>query len=261
SITFLNPTMAHLKNVGPPKTQHGHPEPSSPPLPEDRHIALFAYDAEHSQKVVDGLREIALVTDGQWLPAAIARHEWAERFKPMRLKRLGPSVVPAEVVVPLSSLAIVLKEMAETIKAPLAIEGLSVRGQEIVLLGFIPHDERTLGYTFGYGFALSAIRSAERHGGRAYSTGRYFASRAESLFGSRRIEALKLEKGRNDPAGILNPGKLVFGTGLIGTVIGAAAAVEPLVRSFANLLGRPAEPMERKAPVKGFAADIASYAY
>jgi Fe-S oxidoreductase len=261
SITFLNPTMAHLKNVGPPKTHQGHPEPNGPLLPEGSYIALFAYNAEHSHTVVDGLREIALATDGQRLPALIARHEWAERFKPMRLKRLGPSVIPAEVVVPVASLPTVLSELEQNIKAPLAIEGLSVRGDEIVLLGFIPHDERTLGYTFGYGFALSAIRSAERHGGRAYSTGRYFSSRAESLFGTRRLEALKLEKGRNDPAGILNPGKLVFGTGLIGTVIGAAAAVEPLVRTFANLLGRPAEPMERKAPARGFAADIASYAY
>jgi FAD/FMN-containing dehydrogenase len=253
SISFLNPTMAHLKNVGPPKTHQGHPEPSSPPLPEDRYIALFAYDAEHSQTVIDGLRDIALATDGQRLPAFIARHEWAERFKPMRLKRLGPSVIPAEVVVPLASLPAVLADLEQNIKAPLAVEGLSVRGDEIVLLGFIPHDERTLGYTFGYGFALSAIRSAERHGGRAYSTGRYFAGRADSIFGPARITALKLEKGRNDPAGILNPGKLVFGTGLIGTVIGAAAAVEPLVRTFANLLGRPAEPMERKAPAKASA--------
>src|SRR5438045_5512168 len=177
--------------------------------------------------------------------------EWAGRFKPMLIRRLGSSVGPAEVVVPLESLPEVLADLAQCIHAPLAVEGLSVRGDEIVLLGFIPHDERTLGYTFGYGFALSAIRSAERHGGRAYSTGRYFSSRAESLFGPRRIEALKLEKGRSDPAGILNPGKLVFGTGLIGTVIGAAAACEPLVRTFANLLGRPAEPLERKASAKG----------
>jgi hypothetical protein len=85
----------------------------------------------------------------------MSRHEWDERFKPMRLKRLGPSVVPAEVVVPLANLPAVLDDLAAAIKAPLAIEGLSVHGQEIVLLGFIPHDERTLGYTFGYGYALS----------------------------------------------------------------------------------------------------------
>ncbi len=261
SVSFLNPTMARLKNVGPPKTHQGHPEPAGPALPEDRYIVLFAYDAKHTETVVDGLREIAAVTGGERLPAAIARHEWTERFKPMRLKRLGPSVIPSEVVVPLETLAALLDELGARVKAPLAIEGLSVRGNEIVLLGFIPHDERTLGYTFGYGFALSAIRAAERHGGRGYSIGRYFSSRADAVLGPERIEQLKLARGRNDPSGILNPGKLVFGTGLIGGVIGMAAGMEPLVRGFANLLGRPAEPMERKAPAKGFPADVASYAY
>jgi len=253
--------MARLKNAGPPKTHHGHPEASGPKLPEDRYIVLFAYDAVDAQKVVDGVRDVALAIDGERLPAAIARHEWQEQFKPMRLKRLGPSIVPAEVVVPLRNLYPVLEELGHEIKAPLAIEGLSVRGQEIVLLGFIPHDERTLGYTFGYGFALSAIATAERWSGRAYSVGRYFSSRADAIFGPTRVENLKLAKGRNDPQGILNPGKLVFGTGAIGTIIGLAAGVEPLVRNFGNVFGRPAEPMERKAPAKGFAADIASYAY
>ncbi|HLZ25356.1 MAG TPA: FAD-binding and (Fe-S)-binding domain-containing protein [Ktedonobacterales bacterium] len=261
SITFVNPTMARLKNAGPPKTHQGHPLPSGPALPEDAYVVLFSYETDQAQIVVDGLRDIAATTSGRRLPAAMSRHEWDERFKPMRLKRLGPSVVPAEVVVPLANLPAVLDDLAAAIKAPLAIEGLSVHGQEIVLLGFIPHDERTLGYTFGYGYALSAIRVAERHGGRAYSTGRYFSSRADSILGPARIEAMKLARGRNDPSGILNPGKLVFGTGLIGGVIGLAAGMEPLVRTFANVLGRPAEPLERKAPAKGFPADVASYAY
>jgi Fe-S oxidoreductase/FAD/FMN-containing dehydrogenase len=261
SVSFVNPTMAALKNAAPPRTHHGRPLPEGPKLPEDRYIVLFAYRADDGQTVIDGLREVAGSTGGERLSAAVGRHEWNERFKPMRLRRLGPSIVPAEVVVPLASLAEVLEDLARNIKAPLAIEGMSVRGKEVVLLGFIPHDERKLSYTFGYAFALSAIRAAERQGGRAYSIGRYFSSRADSFFGAERVQLLKLARGRNDPNGILNPGKLVFGTGVIGGVIGLAAAVEPIVRTFANLFGRPAAPLERKAPAKGFPADVASYAY
>jgi Fe-S oxidoreductase/FAD/FMN-containing dehydrogenase len=261
SISFLNPTMARLKNAGPPKTHHGHPEPVGPSLPEDAYIVLFVYRTKDGQAVIDGLREIATALGGKRLPAVVARHEWDERFKPMRLKRLGPSIVPAEVVIPLASLPDVLDDFDRTIKTPLAIEGLSVYGKEIVLLGFIPHDERTVGYTFGYGFALSAIRAAERHGGRVYSVGRYFSSRAEALFGSKRLTALKQAKARCDPSGILNPGKLVFDTGPVGAAIGLAATAELLVRTFANPLGQPQAPMERKVPAKGIPADVASYAY
>jgi Fe-S oxidoreductase/FAD/FMN-containing dehydrogenase len=261
SIAFVNPTMARLKNAGPPKTHQGHAEPSGPRLPEDRYVVLFAYRLEDAPIVVDGLRSVANATGGERLPASIARHEWDERFRPMRLKRLGPSLVPAEVVVPLDNLANLLEELERSIKAPLALEGISVRGNEVVLLGFIPHDERKAGFTFGYGFALSVIRAAERHGGRAYSVGRYFSSRAETILGSHHAQQIRLARERNDPPGILNPGKLVFGTGLIGGVIGVAAAMEPLVRGFANSLGRPAPPLERKAAAQGFPADVASYAY
>lgn len=261
SIGFLNPTMARLKNAGPPKTHHGRPEPPGPGLPEDAYVAIFAYDAADRDAVIDGLRRIAEQTAGRRLPAAIARHEWAERFKPMRLKRLGPSVVPAEVVVPVGRLAATLQDLERAIKAPMAIEGFSVRGGEVVLLGFIPHDERTLGYSFGYGFALTAIAIAERHGGRGYGTGRYFGGKADSILGRHKVELLRRYRPQVDPDGILNPGKVVFGNGLLGAAIGTASRLEPVVRTFANLLGRPGEPGEKKAPAKGFPADVAYYAY
>src|SRR5579859_373661 len=65
SITFVNPTMARLKNAGPPKTHQGHPLPSGPPLPEDCYVVLFSYDTQQAQTVVDGLRDISLATDGR----------------------------------------------------------------------------------------------------------------------------------------------------------------------------------------------------
>ncbi len=36
SVSFLNPTMARLKNVGPPKTRQGHPEPAGGPSGSSR---------------------------------------------------------------------------------------------------------------------------------------------------------------------------------------------------------------------------------
>lgn len=262
SISFLNPTMAKLKNAGPPKTHHGHPlTVSRLPLPEDSYSLLFVFDIANRALVRSTMGSIIEQVGGRRLSSMLAEQEWDERFKPMRLKRLGPSIIPAEVVVPTGQLAATLKDLEASIGAPLAIEGMSVHGREIVLLGFIPHDERSLGYNFGYGFALSAIAIAERHGGRGYSIGRYFGGKAESILGRDKIEQLWRYRAELDPHRIMNPGKLVFGNGLIGWAISAAAAAEPLVRLFANLLGRPRAPAERKEPAKGFPSDVAYYAY
>jgi len=65
----------------------------------------------------------------------------------MVIKRLGPSLVPAEVVVPLSNLGKVMADLENTIKQPLVKEGIVVRngknGQpEVIILGLIPSDQR-----------------------------------------------------------------------------------------------------------------------
>ena len=73
-----------------------------------------------------------------------AEHEWEQRFAPMRLKRIGPSIVPTEVVVPLAEMPAVLGEIDVKIKQPFILEGMVGKGDKVVLLGFIPHDERSL---------------------------------------------------------------------------------------------------------------------
>ncbi|HET7767616.1 MAG TPA: FAD-binding and (Fe-S)-binding domain-containing protein [Chloroflexota bacterium] len=266
SVSFINPALAAFRNAGLPKTHHGHPLKPGPRLPEQRYVVLFAHAAADQQKIVAVLRGIAQAYQGERLPGEAVRHEWAERFKPLRLKRFGPSIVPAEVVVPVSALAETLEDLTRSIHAPLAIEGLLVRGGEVVLLGFIPHDERRISYNLGYGFALTAIAVAERHGGRAYATGRYFGAKAKRVLGGLPIAAVRARRAETDPAGILNPGKVVFGNGAIGLAIRIAGLLAAGVGFMANLLGRPPvrspkHAMEVRAPRKGFPADVSYYAY
>jgi carboxyl-terminal processing protease len=61
------------------------------------------------------------------LSEEIARHEWENRFKIMIVKRLGPSLVPAEIVVPLSSLAKVFVEIESKVDQPIVKEGVIVK--------------------------------------------------------------------------------------------------------------------------------------
>lgn len=259
NVGFVNPTAAKLKRKLPPKTHHGKPvEEEKVDLP-DGYLALFVCPAECGEEAEAALREAIAKTGGAVLPDEIAEREWEERFKPMRLKRIGPSLIAAEAVVPLDRLNFVLKGFDDKISLPLVVEGTVIKGREVLLLGFIPHDERSLGFTPAYALSLTALKIAKDNGGRAYSTGLYFKREAESVLGSDRAKAIADYKKRIDPSWLLNPGK-VIGAGAIDRVMAIAEAVEPLARLFGNA-AKPRIEEKLDGEVKGLPGDVAFYAY
>ncbi|MBT8490751.1 MAG: FAD-binding oxidoreductase, partial [Deltaproteobacteria bacterium] len=263
SLLFINPRMAELKNRAPLMEHLGHPVEERVLLPAS-YIVTLTFRSKDRKAVTDGLKNLLKVCQAEILSDRIARHEWKNRFKLMVVKRLGPSLVPAEVVIPLSALGDFMSEIEHRINQPIVKEGVIIRKSasgkpEVVILGFIPSDERTFSYNFVFSLSLTIMNLAEKHGGRAYSTGLYFAKKAEEVLGKERLARLKTFKKEIDPKNILNPGK-VIGDGLLGTAISLGGFVEPLVRPFANYIitqigERPTE------DVRGIPADIAWYAY
>lgn len=235
SITFLNPESIRLKKQLPHK--HGHPYEEAnphvqPELPE-AYIVMVAYPASRGGDIDKALSEIIAAHKGEELPAEAAEHEWELRFSPMRLKRIGPSIIPTEVVAPLANLAQVLEEIDQKIKHPFVLEGMAAKGEQVVLLGFIPHDERTFAFNLAFGLALSVIGIAKKYGGAAYATGLFFRREAQNVLGRRHYQALSEFKRKIDPKGIMNPNK-VLGSGAIDALMGVAASLEPVVRVFGN---------------------------
>lgn len=261
SITFLNPESVALKKKLPHR--HGHPYEEAhphfePELPED-YIVVVAYPKSRCDAIDNALAAIVESSGGRDLGLEVAEHEWEVRFAPMRLKRIGPSLVPTEVVVPLAKLPSVLAEIEKKIDQPFILEGMHAKGDDIVLLGFIPHDERSFAFNLAFALSLSVISIAKAHGGTAYSTGLYFRREASSVLGSEKVKALAEYKAQVDPAGMMNPNK-VLGRGVIDLVMGAAAAMEPLVRPIANAAKPPARSGDLKE-VRGIPGDVAFMAY
>jgi Fe-S oxidoreductase/FAD/FMN-containing dehydrogenase len=262
SVTYLNPESMRLKKRLPHRHMHPYQEASAhvePDLPE-AYIALIAYPASRREAVDAPLAEIAAKHGGTMLPQEAADHEWDLRFAPMRLKRIGPSIIPTEVVVPLAEMGAVLAEIDEKIKQPFVLEGMLGAGDRVVLLGFIPHDERTFAFNLAFALSLSVIKIAKKHGGSAYSTGLYFRREAASVLGAERVRKLAAFKQQVDPQGLMNPGK-VLGSGAIDVLMGTAAAFEPIVRPIANAAKAPTGDMVNTSEVNGVPADVAFYAY
>jgi FAD/FMN-containing dehydrogenase len=187
SVVFINPRMAEMKNRAPVRMHLGHPAEHKVILPA-AYIAVLAYRAADKDKVVSQLPSILHGCMGEVLSQEIADHEWANRFKLMIVKRLGPSLVPAEIVVPLESLGKVMEEIEHRINQPIVKEGVIIRTgrdgkPEAVILGFIPSDQRKFSYNFVFGLVLSIVKIAEKYGGRPYSTGLYFVRKAKKILG------------------------------------------------------------------------------
>ncbi len=204
SVVFINPRMAEMKNRAPVRMHQGHPAEHKVILPA-AYIAVLAYAASDRDKIVSQLPDILHDCQGLVLSDEIAEHEWENRSKLMIVKRLGPSLVPAEVVVPLENLGGFMEDIEHLINQPIVKEGVVVKKgrdgrPEAVILGFIPSDQRKLSYNFVFGLVLSVVKVAEKHGGRAYSTGIYFVRKAQAILGGDRPPAAQGFQERGRPA-------------------------------------------------------------
>jgi Fe-S oxidoreductase/FAD/FMN-containing dehydrogenase len=255
SLSFSNPEAARYRNRMPLNPHHG-PGRDRLEVPE-QFIVLAAY--WHSSSARELLGDMAAKHGGALLDDETALHEWENRFSPMKAKRLGPSLIPAEVVVPASGLAAVLHGLQHKIALPLLLEGFAVRGKELVLLGFIPHDERKLGFNAAFGLSLTVLKIALQNGGRPYGLGMYFSAFAPQLLGVQTVESLKSMKKRTDPAGIMNPGKTIDTT-LLARAVRQALSWEGVITAVANRFpGNP--PAEHPRPQSGLPAEVAWLSY
>jgi len=263
SMSFVNPTMATLRNEVPMSQRRGQMLEEREPLPEV-YIVTLAFRARDGDAVRSRIAAVVAACEGEVLADHVARYEWEHRLELMRVKRLGPSLVPAEAVVPLAALGDTLAAIDRKVAQPVVEEGVVIRhgagGEpEVVLLGFIPSDQRKVSYSFVYALSLTMMRIAEQHGGRPYATGLYLASKARKVLGADRAARMAALKASVDPAGILNPRK-VLANGLMGTVFRIASAFEPLMRPFTRRvvthIGESPTTSKRGIP-----ADVAWYAY
>jgi Fe-S oxidoreductase/FAD/FMN-containing dehydrogenase len=253
SISFLNPEWTDMKNKAPRKLHYGEVVDKDRPILPISYVSTFMYPASRS---VSGLKEAIESAGGKILPEEVAKYETDEWFKSMKVKRLGPSFIPAEILVPLEKMDKTFEEIGKKIKLPVLTEGMVINDGYVVLLCFMRHSERSLLFNTAFALSLSILKIAEENGGRAYSSGLFFASKKKSVFGERlaEIESLRTEI---DPDGIMNP-ETLEGKGLLNTAVSMGSSFEPLGRIAGNMsgIGKVSFKDEKEIP-----AEIAELAY
>jgi len=269
SISFINPAMACLKNRCPTKLKQGHPADVQRPEIPEAYMVIFVFPAihDHRSQVQESLARIVVHNGGYCVDSDLAAYGWKERFSILHIRRLGPSVIPTQFVLTLENLDRALADIERSIHQPMVIEGMVVQGQngtgkipQVILQGFIPHDERTFTYNVAFGLSLSAIKKAKQYGGRPYASGLYFAREAENILGVERVRRLRTFKQKVDPYGVMNPGKILDGN-LLGTFMDMVNVFEPIVRPLANLAKTPVGERIKGSGRRGIPDDVAWYAY
>jgi glycolate oxidase len=138
--------------------------------------------------------------------------EWNLRLYHLRTKRAGPSLLAAEMWLPLDGLHQYLKSvkaLADRNHLLIGTYGFAVTPEWALVMSLYPTDEgNTVKYLPALVFTKWLQDLGARYGGRPYGVGLFNAAYLSRLFSRTRLDELRRRKARLDPSGIMNPGKL-----------------------------------------------------
>jgi len=191
-------------------------------------VALEGHPGEVA--VIDRETETAMGSaGGRRLSDEEASESWENRSYEFRVKRLGPGLVPGSVFVPAARFEEAVDRVYEAISdlgMKAGLTGLVAdRNTVDILPYYIVDDRKMLKNLAVMGFMKRLTDIALAHGGRPVGVGMWFAQNLGRLHGEG-AEVMRTLKRALDPAGIMNPGKLVkvgtrYDLAVPGTVMGA----------------------------------------
>ena len=179
-------------------------------LPGGQGALLVCYQGE-AEEVNRGQKQAAACS-GRRLPADLALEEWNARLYHLRIKRAGPSLLAAELWLPLDQLAAYLagvSALARRSRVLIGTYGLVVSLHEALVMSLYPCDEsHQVDYLMALGFTRRLQMLGARLGGRPYGVGLWNTPYLPQLFSRAQLQELRRRKAQLDPLDLLNPGKL-----------------------------------------------------
>ncbi|HWP97799.1 MAG TPA: FAD-binding oxidoreductase [Syntrophomonadaceae bacterium] len=146
------------------------------------------------------------------LPRETAELEWRERYKAMKLKRGGPSVLGGEVWLPIKELTGYLEDvqkMSRGYELNLISYGHVVTPEYVTMMTtFYADESKTIRYIINLSLVKKIQDIGYRHGGYPYGVGLWNTPYLSRIYEVAKLGELRNRKHSLDGKGIMNPGKV-----------------------------------------------------
>jgi len=157
-------------------------------------------------------------SDIEEAPGYVASYLWNERLFGMKTKRLGPSLLASEVIIPINSAAAFIgkaKKIGKNFGAEISIDCYIVDSEKALIMATFLTDSRKKKYFINIPLVAIITRAAVAAGAEPYGLGLWNAAFVHDLYNKTKYKELRAYKAKTDPNNVLNPGKF-FGTGSKG---------------------------------------------
>ncbi len=174
---------------------------------------IFGRYSSSTNKVeqsMDTLAKMVAEKQGILRPRNEAEFEWGERFYPLRIKKLGPSVLTSDVIVPSSQLEEMIQyawQLGRHASVDVELEIIWLSPDRVLFFPlFLSDERRTFRYLSHSAITKKLIDRAIAVGGRSYGYGLWNSFHFKTSEPNRRRELTDMKR-MLDPNNIMNPGK------------------------------------------------------
>jgi FAD/FMN-containing dehydrogenase/NAD-dependent dihydropyrimidine dehydrogenase PreA subunit len=207
---------------------------------------LVEFDnAEDDDRFVRFLAQAGSVEEA---PRHVAGYLWNERLFGMKSKRLGPTILASEVIIPIKAAAgfiAIAKKLGHRFAVEICIDSYIVDEQRALIMATFLCDSRNRRYYVDLPLATLLTHAAVKRGGAPYGLGLWNAAFINHLHSREKQLELQAYKAAVDPNNILNPGKYFR----VNSNLAATVVFHPTVFGFSMDMFTLLSPVIGKAAI------------